>query len=113
MDNVGLGNLPAFLYNLESMTEVSLHNRETGENRGSAPSDFDRGGMGPVVTFFPGVVLGWLFIRTEGLLASMLFHGSANVFYVLLAEAFAHIWGQGGGGQAAQCPIIYFISLGC
>jgi membrane protease YdiL (CAAX protease family) len=41
-----------------------------------------------LVTFLPGLVLAWLFIRTRALLAPILFHGLANVSYGL----FASIW---------------------
>ena len=36
------------------------------------------------LTFLPGLVLGWLFIKTRSLLAPVLFHGIANVFYVII-----------------------------
>jgi membrane protease YdiL (CAAX protease family) len=42
------------------------------------------GGWAGVVTFFPGLVLGWLFWRTGGLLAPVLYHGLANIGYVML-----------------------------
>jgi len=42
-----------------------------------------------VLTFLPGLILGWLFIRTRSLLAPILFHGLANVCYCLMAAAFA------------------------
>jgi membrane protease YdiL (CAAX protease family) len=38
-----------------------------------------------VLTFLPGLVLGWLFVRTRSLLAPILFHGLANVFYLFMA----------------------------
>jgi membrane protease YdiL (CAAX protease family) len=38
-----------------------------------------------VLTFLPGLVLGWLFVRTKSLLAPILFHGLANVFYLFIA----------------------------
>lgn len=38
-----------------------------------------------VLTFFPGLVLGWLFIRTRSLVAPILFHALANIFYALMA----------------------------
>jgi len=38
-----------------------------------------------VLTFLPGLVLGWLFVRTGSLLAPILFHGLANVFYLSVA----------------------------
>ncbi|MDH4239470.1 MAG: CPBP family intramembrane metalloprotease [Phycisphaerae bacterium] len=38
-----------------------------------------------VLTFLPGLVLGWLFVRTRSLLAPILFHGLANVFYLFVA----------------------------
>jgi len=34
--------------------------------------------------FLPGLVLGWLFIRTRSLLAPILFHGLANVCYLFM-----------------------------
>jgi membrane protease YdiL (CAAX protease family) len=37
-----------------------------------------------VLTFFPGLVLGWLFIRTRSLVAPILFHALANIFYALM-----------------------------
>ncbi len=41
-----------------------------------------------VLTFLPGLVLGWLFIRTRSLLAPILFHGLANACYLLMAAIF-------------------------
>ncbi len=41
-----------------------------------------------VLTFLPGLVLGWLFIRTRFLLAPILFHGLANTCYCVMAAAF-------------------------
>jgi membrane protease YdiL (CAAX protease family) len=38
-----------------------------------------------VLTFLPGLILGWLFVRTRSLLAPILFHGLANVFYLFVA----------------------------
>ena len=38
-----------------------------------------------VLTFLPGLVFGWLFIRTKSLLAPILFHGLANISYFLMA----------------------------
>jgi len=40
-----------------------------------------------VLTFLPGLVLGWLFIRTRSLLAPILFHGLANTCYCVMAAA--------------------------
>ena len=37
-----------------------------------------------LVTFLPGLVFGWLFLRTRSLLAPILFHGLANTFYALI-----------------------------
>jgi len=42
-----------------------------------------------VLTFLPGLILGWLFTRTRSLLAPILFHGLANICYFLMAAAFA------------------------
>jgi membrane protease YdiL (CAAX protease family) len=42
-----------------------------------------------VLTFLPGLILGWLFIRTRSLLAPILFHGLANICYFLMAAALA------------------------
>lgn len=41
-----------------------------------------------VLTFLPGLICGWLFIRTKLLLAPILFHGLANTCYCLMAAAF-------------------------
>ncbi len=41
-----------------------------------------------VLTFLPGLILGWLFIRTRSLLAPILFHGLANICYCVMAAAF-------------------------
>ena len=41
-----------------------------------------------VLTFLPGLILGWLFIRTKSLLAPILFHGLANACYLVMAAAF-------------------------
>ncbi len=38
------------------------------------------------VTFVPGIVLGWLFIRTKSLLAPILFHGLANICYLAMVN---------------------------
>jgi membrane protease YdiL (CAAX protease family) len=42
-----------------------------------------------VLTFLPGLIFGWLFIRTKSLLAPILFHGLANIGYFLIAAALA------------------------
>jgi membrane protease YdiL (CAAX protease family) len=39
------------------------------------------GNVTSIVTFFPGLVFGWLFVRTRSLLTPVLFHGLANVVY--------------------------------
>jgi len=40
-----------------------------------------------VITFFPGLILGWLFVKTKSLLAPILFHGLANVGYGFIEAA--------------------------
>ncbi len=42
-----------------------------------------------VWTFLPGLILGWLFIRTKSLLAPILFHGLANICYFMIAIVLA------------------------
>ena len=42
-----------------------------------------------VLTFLPGLILGWLCIRTRSLLAPILFHGIANISYYLIAGVLA------------------------
>jgi membrane protease YdiL (CAAX protease family) len=42
-----------------------------------------------VLTFVPGLILGWLYIRSGSLLAPVLFHGLANICYFLMAAAIA------------------------
>jgi membrane protease YdiL (CAAX protease family) len=37
-----------------------------------------------ILTFFPGLVFGWLFLRTRSLVAPVLFHGLANTCYCLI-----------------------------
>jgi len=44
-----------------------------------------KGSMLSALTFLPGIVLAWLFIRTKSLLAPILFHGFANAFYFAIA----------------------------
>ena len=39
------------------------------------------GSVMPIITFFPGLIFGWLFVKTKSLLAPVLFHGLANVCY--------------------------------
>jgi membrane protease YdiL (CAAX protease family) len=41
------------------------------------------------LTFLPGLILGWLFIRTKSILAPILFHGLANTFYLAISVMFA------------------------
>jgi membrane protease YdiL (CAAX protease family) len=42
-----------------------------------------------VLTFVPGLILAWLFLRTGTLLAPILFHGLANVSYAIMAMTLA------------------------
>lgn len=37
-----------------------------------------------ILTFFPGLIFGWLFLRTRSLLAPVLFHGLANTCYCII-----------------------------
>lgn len=48
-----------------------------------------QGQITPILTFLPGLVLGWLFLRTGSLLAPILFHGLANVSYAAMAMTLA------------------------
>ena len=48
-----------------------------------------QGHIGSTLTFLPGLVLGWLFIRTQSLWAPILFHGLANAFYLAMSVVFA------------------------
>lgn len=47
-----------------------------------------QGRIALLLTFLPGLVLGWLFIRTKSLLAPILFHGLANTCYCLMTFVF-------------------------
>ena len=47
-----------------------------------------QGRLTAALTFLPGLVLGWLFIRTRSLLAPILFHGLANIYYILMVGLF-------------------------
>ena len=44
-----------------------------------------------VMTFLPGLVLGWLFVRSGSLLAPILFHGLANTFYLVISGFLANL----------------------
>ncbi len=47
-----------------------------------------QGQIASLLTFLPGLILGWLFVRTKSLLAPILFHGLANTCYLLTAVVF-------------------------
>lgn len=49
---------------------------------------FVLGTMIAVLTFFPGLALGWLFLRRRSLIAPILFHGLANTFYAVGVSFF-------------------------
>jgi membrane protease YdiL (CAAX protease family) len=42
-----------------------------------------------LLTFFPGLVMAWLFLRTGSLLAPVLFHGLANTAYAIAAAVLS------------------------
>jgi membrane protease YdiL (CAAX protease family) len=44
-----------------------------------------------LLTFLPGLILGWIFIRTGSLLAPILFHGLANVWYLAICGLLANL----------------------
>jgi membrane protease YdiL (CAAX protease family) len=44
-----------------------------------------QGRIASLLTFLPGLIFAWLFIRTRSLLAPILFHGLANVCYGIIA----------------------------
>ncbi len=48
-----------------------------------------QGQITAALTFLPGLVLAWLFLRTGSLLAPILFHGVANVSYAVIAMTLA------------------------
>ena len=48
-----------------------------------------QGNPASALTFFPGVILGWLFIRTKSLLAPIIFHALANTCYCIMTTALA------------------------
>jgi membrane protease YdiL (CAAX protease family) len=48
-----------------------------------------QGRITAVLSFLPGLVLSWLFLRTGSLLAPILFHGLANVSYAVMAMTLA------------------------
>jgi len=41
------------------------------------------GGIPALLTFFPALVFGWLLVYTRSLVAPVLFHGLANIFYAV------------------------------
>lgn len=48
------------------------------------------GNVVSLVTFFPGLILGWLFVKTGSLLAPVMFHGLANVGYGFIAAVMTY-----------------------
>lgn len=48
-----------------------------------------QGQAASALTFFPGVILGWLFIRTKSLLGPILFHALANTCYCVMTMVLA------------------------
>ena len=42
------------------------------------------GSVMPIITLLPGLIFGWLLVKTKSLLAPILFHGLANVCYGLI-----------------------------
>ncbi|OHB77667.1 MAG: hypothetical protein A2Z25_20340 [Planctomycetes bacterium RBG_16_55_9] len=70
-----------------------------------------QGRIASALTFLPGLILGWLFIRTEALLAPILFHGSANVCYLLMTKVFAQTSGPSNDLRAVHSPIIDLVLL--
>jgi len=42
------------------------------------------GGVLSALTFLPGLILGWLYLRSNCILAPVLFHGLANLFYAVI-----------------------------
>jgi len=48
-----------------------------------------QGQIASAVTFLPGLLMAWLFVRTRSLLAPILFHGLANVSYGIMAATWA------------------------
>lgn len=47
------------------------------------------GSLMPIITFLPGIIFGWLLVKTKSLLAPVLFHGLANVLYGLIAAVLS------------------------
>jgi membrane protease YdiL (CAAX protease family) len=43
----------------------------------------------PLLTFFPGLLMAWLFLRTGSLMAPILFHGLANTAYGIAAAVLS------------------------
>lgn len=48
-----------------------------------------QGHIASILTFLPGLILAYIFVRTKSLLAPILFHGLANTCYCLMAAALA------------------------
>ena len=47
-----------------------------------------QGHLASALTFFPAIIMGFLFLKTRSLLAPILFHGIANIFYAILTDYF-------------------------
>ncbi|MHC4744416.1 MAG: CPBP family intramembrane glutamic endopeptidase [Planctomycetota bacterium] len=48
-----------------------------------------QGRIASALTFLPGLILAYIFVRTKSLLAPIIFHGLANTFYCFAAAALA------------------------
>jgi len=48
-----------------------------------------QGQIASILTFLPGLVLAYIFVKTESLLAPIIFHGLANTFYCIVTAFLA------------------------
>jgi membrane protease YdiL (CAAX protease family) len=47
------------------------------------------GNAASLLTFFPGLIFGWLFVKIGSLVPAILMHGVANIGYAMMTGAFA------------------------
>jgi membrane protease YdiL (CAAX protease family) len=47
------------------------------------------GNAASLLTFFPGLIFGWLFVKIGSLVPAVLMHGGANIGYAIMTGAFA------------------------
>jgi len=48
-----------------------------------------QGQIASILTFLPGLILAYIFVKTKSLLAPIIFHGLANTFYCIVTASLS------------------------